>query len=475
MFKKLGWEVIPVSSLGKLNRGVSYKKNEAFNEFRSGMKPILRANNINGSLIFRDLIYVPISRIKEEQLIRAGDVIFAMSSGSREHVGKSAQAIRDFDGGYGAFCSSFRPIKYLNKRFVGYFFQTPFYRNHIRLIAKGTNINNLKREHILDLDFPLPSSKEQNKIVEIIEEIFSDLDNAIDNLKKAKEQLKIYRQSVLKYAFEGKLTKSWRNNNKTEINHESLPEEVSGEAEDELPNLPKEWFYTFLSKTGELSRGKSKHRPRNDLKLFGGKYPFIQTGEVRAVKTIRFFSKTYNEVGLSQSKLWPIGTLCITIAANIAETAFLDIEACFPDSIVGYLPNKNLILPKYTDYFIQSTKQKIQAYAPATAQKNINLTILENLLVPYCSIEEQEQIVQEIESRFSVCDKIEETINDGLKQAKALRQSILKKSFEGKLTEKWRKDNPELIAGKNSAKALLEKINSKNNEVKVEKKKEAVL
>ena len=95
------------------------------------------------------------------------------------------------------------------------------------------------------------------------------------------------------------------------------------------------WESVTLDKLGKVSRGKSKHRPRNDASLFGGEYPFIQTADVKAAPFyITKYSETYNEKGLSQSKLWHKGTLCITIAANIADTAILDIDACFPDSVM---------------------------------------------------------------------------------------------------------------------------------------------
>jgi len=185
----------------------------------------------------------------------------------------------------------------------------------------------------------------------------------------------------------------------------------------------------------EIKRGKSKHRPRNEPALYGGKYPFIQTGDIRnsSGKIITKFSQTYSELGLQQSKLWPKGTLCITIAANIGETAILGFDACFPDSVVGLLCNENLLLNKYANYFFISFKQTLEKLAPATAQKNINVDILEKVELPLPCIKEQQNIVQEVESRLSIADKMEESIIQSLQQAEALRQSILKKAFEGRL------------------------------------------
>lgn len=272
----------------------------------------------------------------------------------------------------------------------------------------------------------IPPLPEQERIVARIEELFSELDKAVETLNTTKQQLAVYRQAVLKEAFSGGFT-----------NHHDFNVTLKWATHDEiasLPPLPKEWKYVALSELGDLGRGKSKHRPRNDAVLFkDGKYPFIQTGDVKAAnKYIMVCSKLYGDIGLQQSKLWPKGTLCITIAANIAETAFLGIDACFPDSIVGFTPN-DLVYPQYIKYFIDSQKLRLWAFAPATAQKNINLDTLENLIVPYCAIEEQKLVIEEIESRISLCNQIEKTIEQSLQQAETLRQSILKQAFEGRL------------------------------------------
>lgn len=278
---------------------------------------------------------------------------------------------------------------------------------------KGGLLKNFHLEDIRETVIPLVSVNEQIAIVSKIEELFSELDKSIEQLKTTQQQLKVYRQSVLKWAFEGKLT------------NENVKD---GE-------LPIGWSRTTLNKITEIKRGKSKHRPRDDKKLYGGKYPFIQTGEVRAANggTITSYSQTYSEIGLQQSKLWPKGTLCLTIAANIAETAFLGFDACFPDSIVGITSDEQQTSLKFINYFIQKLKKEIDNKASATAQKNINVEFLDSLGVPYCSFKEQQKVVQEIESRLSVTDKLEETISNSFQLAEALRQSILKKAFEGQL------------------------------------------
>lgn len=351
------------------------------------------------------------------------------------------------------------------------FYYLLFSRSSLHLQGKGGTQKNISLTVLKKFPIPLPPLNEQKRIVNKIEELLSELDHAVESFKKIQQQLKIYRQAVLKAAFEGKLTEGWRKNNqvekkcllKTVFNVHEITDvfDFSENFESQLPPIPSSWEWVYLKRLGELARGKSKHRPRNDSKLFGGEYPFVQTGEIKAANPyLKSFHQTYSEIGLSQSRLWDRGTLCITIAANIAETAILDIKACFPDSIVGFTSDLNKVLTKYILYFIQASKAKIQAYAPATAQKNINLATLQGLVIPYCSLEEQSQIVQEIESRLSICDELEKTIEQNLILEKSLRQSILKKAFEGKLVPQDPNDEP--------AELLLEKI-------KLEKEKLAKL
>lgn len=305
----------------------------------------------------------------------------------------------------------------------------PLYLNYGTqyIVAKMPNRGYARHYQYVEKEIlPVPSLSEQERIVARIEELFSQLDAGVETLKKTKAQLAVYRQAVLKEAFEWRFT----SHNPVIL---SLPWATCDEIQ-AFPVLHNEWRYIALKHLGDLGRGKSKHRPRNDPKLFAeGKYPFIQTSEIKAATNyITAFTKKYGDFGLSQSKLWPKGTLCITIAANIAETAFLGIDACFPDSVVGFMPNEN-VLAEYVRFFIESQRIRLWAFAPATAQKNINLDTLENLIIPYCSIDEQRIVISEIESRMSVCDSIEKTVDIALQQAEAMWQSILKDALEGKL------------------------------------------
>ncbi|MFB2920477.1 restriction endonuclease subunit S [Aerosakkonema funiforme] len=211
---------------------------------------------------------------------------------------------------------------------------------------------------------------------------------------------------------------------------------------EDLYELPDGWLWAFLSEVGELNRGKSKHRPRDDARLYGGKYPFIQTGDVRnSNSVIKTYTQTYNEFGLAQSKLWDKDTLCITIAANIAETALLGIPACFPDSIVGFIAHNRICSVHYIHYFIKSIKTKLDSYAPATAQKNINLNILRIVSVPLPPLPEQYRIVAKIEELFTELDAGVELLKKLKAKLKRYRQAVLKAAVEGNLTKEWREAN----------------------------------
>ncbi len=154
------------------------------------------------------------------------------------------------------------------------------------------------------------------------------------------------------------------------------------------------WDYVTLDKLGSISRGRSKHRPRNDKSLFGGKYPFIQTADVKDAELyLTTFTNTYNEKGLAQSKLWPKGTLCITIAANIADTAILGIDACFPDSIMGFIPYEGISNVKFVKYAFDVLQRDCKQISQGTAQDNLSWKKLSTIEFPAPPIDVQNRII----------------------------------------------------------------------------------
>jgi len=184
-----------------------------------------------------------------------------------------------------------------------------------------------------------------------------------------------------------------------------------------------------LGNLGSLDRGKSKHRPRNEPSLFGGSYPFVQTGDIaNCGGIVEGYSQTYSELGLAQSKLWPKGTLCITIAANIAKTAVLTFPACFPDSIVGFIPEKQVTI-EYIRAWLEMVAAKIEEDAPQAAQKNINLQILRNLDVPV----PPHDLQHEFSGRVKEVYAMKEAQTAARCRLDNLFQSLLHRAFQGEL------------------------------------------
>lgn len=419
------WGRTKVSDVGKLLRGVNYKKDEASSEAKHDYLPVLRGNNINGELNFNDLVYVQKKNISQEQFIKSGDIVFAMSSGSKHLVGKSAKAKLDFNGSFGAFCGVFRPNEDFNKDFVAYFFQSPYYKKVISEISKGTNINNLKREHILDLDFPIPPLPEQQAIVSKIEALLSELENGKQQLQTAQQQLKVYRQSLLKAAFEGKLT----NKNVKE-----------GE-------LPKGWKWVRMGDVCNKIQDGSHFSPQVQYDEPGeNRYKYITAKNIRNnymdFRKIVYVDKEYHD------SIYPrcnpeFGDVLLTKdGINTGEVTLNTLHEPFSllSSVCVFKTKKEELVSSFLKYFIQSPfgNKAILDSMTGTAIKRIVLRKIKDAQIILPPLPEQHLIVSELESKLTVCDKIEETISQSLQQAETLRQSILKKAFEGRLitTEK---------------------------------------
>ncbi len=187
-----------------------------------------------------------------------------------------------------------------------------------------------------------------------------------------------------------------------------------------------QWKKVTLDKMGVVSRGKSKHRPRNDARLFGGKYPFIQTGDIGSAGLyVVNYSQTYNEVGLAQSKLWNKDTLCITIAANIADTALLAFPACFPDSIMGFVPYENISNVKFVKYCFDILKQDCKQISQGTAQDNLSWKKLSTIQFPCPPLPIQQRIAT-ILSRY---DSLIENYQHQIKLLEEAAQRLYKQWF----------------------------------------------
>ena len=269
--------------------------------------------------------------------------------------------------------------------------------NDVKL--KGMTLNKAKLK-VMPVSFP--PLAEQQRIVGLLDEAFEGIAtakaNAEKNLQNARALFESHLQSVFTQRGPG-----WKQKTLEEI------------------------ATTF-------GRGKSKHRPRNEPKLYGGKYPFIQTGDIRnADHFITEYSQTYSEAGLAQSKLWPKGTICITIAANIAETAILSFDACFPDSVIGVVANPKEAEVGFIEYLLQSFKARIQALGKGSAQANINMGTFENERFPFPPVAEQKQIVEKLDALSEETQRLARLYEQKLAALEALKKSLLHQAFTGQL------------------------------------------
>ena len=231
-------------------------------------------------------------------------------------------------------------------------------REHLARLNRATGIPGLNRDDVYTLQRPIPPLAEQRAIAAVLDSIDEAIERA-EAVIAATEQL---RDSLL---------------------HELLTRGVRGwhtEWKDVpgLGTIPADWEVVRLGDVAEVERGKFAHRPRNEPRFYGGSVPFIQTGDVvQANGRIKKHSQTLNEQGLSISRLFPAGTIVITIAANIGETAITDYPVAFPDSLVGVIPSA--IDRRFLEYFLRTQKTRLSQFASESAQKNINLEDLRPL------------------------------------------------------------------------------------------------
>jgi len=327
------------------------------------------------------------------KIAREGDILMSV----RAPVGPVNFAIDEICIGRGL--AAIRSRGELNREFL--FYQLLHLQPEIagREGAVFASINKSEIAALPVMFAPLP---EQQRIVTILDQTFDSIAtakaNAEKNLQNARALFASHLQSVFTQQGEG-----WKQKTLEEI------------------------AITF-------GRGKSRHRPRNEPKLYGGEYPFIQTGDIRnSDHFITEYSQTYSEAGLAQSKLWPKGTICITIAANIAETGILDFDACFPDSVIGVVANPKEADVDYVEYLLQSFKARIQAMGKGSAQANINMGTFENERFPFPLVSEQKRIVIKLDFLREETQRLESIYQQKLAALDALKKSLLDQAFTGQL------------------------------------------
>lgn len=276
--------------------------------------------------------------------------------------------------------------------------------------ARGGAMNNVSLGDLKNLDVLIPPVPEQRAIVAKIEQLFSELDNGVTNLKAAKDKLETYRQAVLKKAFEGAFTADWRRDQ----------------------DFDTTWEDTVL---GEIAKWGSGGTPSRKIdEYFTGNIPWLKTGELGSMYVDDAEEKITEEAILkSSAKVFPKGSVGIAMyGATIGKTSIFNAPLATNQACAVAQPNED-IDAVFLYYYILSQKYDLIRKGQGGAQPNISQGILKEHPISVPKIEEQNQIVQEIEFRLSVCDNILTNIEEGLDKSEALRQSILKQAFEGKL------------------------------------------
>jgi len=359
-----------------------------------------------------------------------------------------------------------------------YFLQSKYQQINTR--AKGVGIPHVDPALLWNYDFPIPPFNEQHRIVAKIEELFSELDTGVESLKIAQAQLKVYRQALLKHAFEGKLTAQWRAENQEKLETadavlkriqqertqryeqqladweaagkqgskpkapKSLPP-LTAEELAELPELPEGWGYIQI---GNLLDVVSGNTPKGIETTKGTEIPYYRVSDMNREDNVFSMntSATYlsekeaSEIGLN---IYPAGTIIFpkrggAIATN--KKRQLAHRSCFDLNLMGLTNLPDSLCPGYLWLWILSLD--LASISDGSNVPQINNRNVEPLMFPICSFEAQALIVELVEAHLSEANQLDKTITTSLQQAEALRQSILKKAFSGQLVAQDPNDEP---------------------------------
>ncbi|OEU70832.1 MAG: hypothetical protein BA863_11995 [Desulfovibrio sp. S3730MH75] len=390
-----GWKNTKLGDLSEVRSGGTPLKVKS--EYWDGEIPWYSSGELNSqntSAPFRTITDIGLE-FSSAKIFPTGSLLIGMYD-----TAALKMSILDRDGAFNQAIAGVKPSNKIEIRFIHYAILSQ--KITILKQRRGVRQKNLNLTKVKNISIPLPPLSEQKRIVAILDKAFVAIDKAIANTEKNLVNARELFESYLNDVF---------------------AEKGDGWEEKTLPAISK-----------DFGRGKSKHRPRNAPKLYGGPYPFIQTGDVRnSNHIIEEHSQTYSELGLAQSKLWPKGTICITIAANIAETGILNFEACFPDSIIGIVVDETQSVNGYVEYLLQSEKARIKKEGKGSAQDNINMGTFKEKMFPFPVLEVQKQLVAKFDTLAEESQHLQSIYQQKLKNLKDLKQSILQKAFAGEL------------------------------------------
>ena len=342
-----------------------------------------------------------------------GDVAFAKISPCFEN--RKSMLLNNLPNGIGGGTTELVILRqsHMNQKYTFWFIsQEQFIRGGIATYSGTVGQQRISMDYVRTYPIPVPPLPEQQRIVDRIENLFAKLDEAKQKAQDALDSFESRKAAILHKAFTGELTTQWRKEHGVGM---------------------ESWERLKLGEIGTLERGRSQHRPRNDPRLFGGPYPFIQTGDVASANVyITEHHQTLSEFGMEQSRMFSAGTLCITIAANIGDVAILSYDCCFPDSVVGFIPNGRSI-SKFIYYMMSVLQKELEYNAPATAQKNKNLKILNAVEMNIPPVIEQTEIVHILDDLLAKEQQAKEVAEKVLEQIDLIKKAILARAFRGEL------------------------------------------
>lgn len=401
----------------------------------SGINFIKIENVKNGSIMHKSIVNFiseEAHNSQERSKLQEGDILFSIAGTIGEtclvkEIDLPANTNQAF-----AIISGFH--KSLNTKF--FLRQLESFVALIKEKARGGAMNNISLGDLKTFKTKLAPRPIQRAIVSKIEALFSDLDNGIANFKKAQEQLKIYRQAVLKKAFEGYKT------------------------------------LTTIGDEFDFIGGGTPSKSNSDY--WNGELYWCSVKDVKGDYLHKTIDKiTRNGLKESASNLAQPEEVILITRISPGKTIISKVETAINQDLKVVKPKREY-LTKLIHYLFQAYEREIIKLSSGTTVLGINLTNLKSIEIPFCSIQEQTQIVQEIESRLSVCDKMEQSINESIEKAEALRQSILKKAFEGKLLSEAEIAQCKAAADYEPASELLKKIQAEKLAKEQEKKKSTI-
>jgi type I restriction enzyme S subunit len=398
------WQVKKLGEVCKLKNGFAFKSTD-YQEY--GI-PVIRISDINQGIVSgEDSVKVESKDIYDNYLVENNDILVAMSGATTGKFGIYKSTKKAYQN---QRVGKFKILdeKILDNQFL--FHQINSLKRQIEKDAYGGAQPNISSNKIEQMEIVLPPLSEQLAIVSKIEELLSDLENGKQQLLTAQQQLKVYRQSLLKVAFEGRLTNK-------EVKDGELPKgwklvEIGTICKCIVPNRDKPKSFT-----GDIKWVTTPNLSSSSIKL---DYPSISMG------------LSENETVEYNARVIPSGSVIMTCVGTFGLSAVIEKPVVINQQLHAFL-SSDLVNPKYLAYCIQNSKSYFEHKSTSTTIQYLNKSNCNSMPFPLTSIEEQNQIVEILESKLTVCDKIEETISQSLLQAEILKQSILKKAFEGQL------------------------------------------